>query len=174
MHGPPTIQRKKADEVNPNSLEARLINFTFSFAQQSQGPKADTTQIVKTQKVPRSWDVYRVKAVVGRLFSVKPLGTRLIWETDEWDPVAEDDDEDQDEGQAENKANDEKGWVTEGVRVKGAAPTSAGADIGTVAVTAADLPKEKWIRREEELTDGTREVGFWVDGREARVRVELR
>lgn len=172
MHGPPTILRKNAHEVNPNSLEARLINFTFSFAQQSQGPEEDTTLIVKTQKVPRSWDVYRVKAVVGRLFGVKPLGTRLVWETDEWDPVAEGDDEDQDEDQA-----DDKKWDAEGARVNEAAPATACAAIGTLtadAVTAAALPKEKWIRREEELTDGTREVGFWVDGREARVRVELR
>ena len=32
----------------------------------------------------------------------------------------------------------------------------------------------RWKRREMELVDGTREVGFFVEGAEARVRVELR
>ena len=34
--------------------------------------------------------------------------------------------------------------------------------------------KGKWVRREVELVDGTREVGFWIEEREARVRVEVR
>ena len=32
----------------------------------------------------------------------------------------------------------------------------------------------KWAQREIELVDGTRDVGFWIEGREATVRVELR
>ena len=34
--------------------------------------------------------------------------------------------------------------------------------------------KGKWVRREVELVDGTREVGFWIEDRMARVRVEVR
>ena len=37
--------------------------------------------------------------------------------------------------------------------------------------------KKKWKRREVELVDGTREVGFFIDAgqrREARIRLELR
>lgn len=34
--------------------------------------------------------------------------------------------------------------------------------------------REGWVRREMELVGGTREVGFFVEGREARVRVEVR
>lgn len=43
-----------------------------------------------------------------------------------------------------------------------------------------DMPRDdgkeqgKWVRREVELLDGTRELGFWIEGREARVRVEYR
>jgi hypothetical protein len=33
--------------------------------------------------------------------------------------------------------------------------------------------KGRWMRREVELEDGTRQIGFWIDGMEAKVRVEL-
>lgn len=44
-------------------------------------------------------------------------------------------------------------------------------------MAVAERAKEResaWERREVELIDSTREVGFWVEGKEARVRVELR
>ena len=41
-------------------------------------------------------------------------------------------------------------------------------------VGIGDVTKAKWARRELELTDGTREVGSWIWGREAQVRIELR
>lgn len=34
--------------------------------------------------------------------------------------------------------------------------------------------KSKWIPREEELTDGLNKIQDWIEGDEARVRVELR
>ena len=34
--------------------------------------------------------------------------------------------------------------------------------------------RSKWERREVELVDSTREVGSWVEGKEARIRVEVR
>lgn len=36
------------------------------------------------------------------------------------------------------------------------------------------MEEGKWVQREVELVDSTREVGFWIEGGEARVRVELR
>ena len=66
----------------------------------------------------------------------------LIWETGEWDPLADDDDIQQDP------------------------------DDGDVRM--GDVTKAKWARRELELSNGTREVGSWIEGREAQVRIELR
>lgn len=153
VHGAPTITRKSANDVDPNSLEARLINFTFRFTPRSDLTPATPDPIVKTQRLPRSWDIYRVKGYVGRLFDVKPLKTRLIWETDEWDPV----------GDEEGGDDNDDDW--EALEEEGGGDDHAG---------AGGVPKETWVRREVELLDGTRDVGYWVEGREARVRVELR
>jgi hypothetical protein len=81
------------------------------------------------------------------MFGVRPLGTRLVWESDEWDPVGrrDDDDDDDDEEMVTGSEGEEE-----------------------------EREKGKWMRREVELEDGTREVGFWIEGREATVRVELR
>ena len=74
---------------------------------------------------------------------------KLIWETDEWDPVGEGD----------------GGWSV----------SEDDSDEESRLQRAARKQKnDKWARREMELVDGTREVGFLVEGREARVRVELR
>jgi hypothetical protein len=87
---------------------------------------------------------------------VRPLGTRLVWESDEWDPIGgnesdyDDSEEEKEEGEAvigSKQREDEK----EDEREKG-----------------------RWVRREVELEDGTGEVGFWIEGKEANIRVELR
>ncbi|KAI9768321.1 MAG: hypothetical protein M1840_004929 [Geoglossum simile] len=148
LYGPPVISRVSTSEINPNSLEARLINIKF---------RLEPSGITKHQEIPKGVDVYRLKGIVGRMFGVRPLGTRVVWESNEWDPVggSEDgyDDDDEDEG----------GGLVE-------MPESEGREDGE----KEDREKGKWVRREVELEDGTREIGFWIEGREATVRVELR
>ncbi|KAH0542747.1 hypothetical protein FGG08_002886 [Glutinoglossum americanum] len=139
LYGPPVVTRVSASTINPNSLEARLINVTF---------RLEPSGLMKHQPIPKGVDVYRLKGIVGRIFGVKPLGTRLVWESDEWDPVGGDDGAYDDD--------DEDDTVTEGGK------------------EGEEKAKGKWMRREVELEDGTREVGFWIEGREATVRVELR
>ena len=95
-------------------------------------------------QIPRTFDTYRVKGIVGKLFGIRPLGTRLIWETGDWDPVAGYQDDEYDSDDAEGRAVD---------RTRNAG---------------------KWTRRTVELEDGTREIGFWIDGREANVKIERR
>lgn len=73
----------------------------------------------------------------------------LVWESDEWDPVRRQED-DEDEG----------GWSVSEDDDDGEEERRVG--------------KEGWKRRETELVDGTREVGFFIQGDEARVRVEVR
>ena len=149
IYGSPTIARQEEGTINPDFLEARLIKFTFylSFA-------GETT--TKLQEIPKSFDIYRVKGIVGRMFDIPPLSMRLIWETGEWDPVAgyEEEEEDESDEDDEDEGND-----------KVAVPTK---------LTTKEDKKGKWMRREVELEDGTRQVGFCVDGMEAKVRLELR
>ncbi|KAI9864795.1 MAG: hypothetical protein M1813_002565 [Trichoglossum hirsutum] len=147
LYGSPVVTRISASTINPNSLEARLINIKF---------RLERDGITKHQAVPKGIDVYRLKGIVGRMFGVRPLGTRLVWESDEWDPIGgnesdyDDSEEEKEEGEAvigSKQREDEK----EDERKKG-----------------------RWVRREVELEDGTGEVGFWIEGKEANIRVELR
>ena len=98
-----------------------------------------------------------MKGIAGKLFGARPLGLRLIWETGEWDPVAGFDDEvedSSDEDEEDRKEADET------------------ADLGESP--QPDGRTGKWIKREVELQDGPRQLGFCVDGLEAKIRVEIR
>ena len=106
--------------------------------------------IEKTHLIPRTVDIYKLKGIACRLFSVPFLSCRLIWETDEFDPVGG-------EEEGEWSVSEDESDEEERVRKK-----------------KVKEDKSKWVRREMELTDGTREVGFWVEGPKARVRLELR
>jgi tubulin-specific chaperone E len=108
----------------------------------------------KQQDIPRTIDIYRLKGIVGRLFGLRPLGCTLVWETGEWDPV---------------KGEEDGGWSCD----------EEEEEEESKAKTEAPKPepkqkKGKWTRREIELVDGTHDIGFWIEGHEARVRVELR
>jgi tubulin-specific chaperone E len=154
LYGAPTVVRTHTI-VNPDFLEARLIKFNFYMSSGTADKQESIVTI--TQEIPKGFDMYQVKGIVGRLFGLRPLSLRLIWETGEWDPVAgyEDQEEDSDE-------EDE----TEGGYVHGEVSAQAG---------SSETGKEngRWMRREVELEDGTRQIGFCVDGMEATVRIEL-
>jgi len=143
-HGAPTIIRKEAGIINPNFLEARLIKFTFYLP--SNSPAGQTEEIRLVREIPMSFDIYRVKGLVGKMFDIQPLSLRLIWETGEWDPVA---------GYEEFEEDDEGDEVLD-------------------EETIARREKGKWMKREVEIEDGTRQVGNLVDGLEAIVRIESR
>jgi len=173
IYGPPAIKRagdsaKGGAAVNPRSVAARLVNFRFYLSPSSQFPdhvRKNTGVQERTQEIPRTFDIYRVKAIVSRLFGLPPLSFRLIWETEEWDPVDEanvGEDEwdsivEEEEEDVGNMKND-KGRKTETNTDK--------------VVTRED--GNKFVKREVELVDSTRQVGFLFsdDLREARVRVE--
>jgi hypothetical protein len=149
QYGPPTVIRKAEGAVNPNLLEARLINFTFHMPANTRPGQNEA--INKTREIPKSFDVYRVKGIVGKMFDIHPMKIRLIWETGEWDPVASyDDGEDSDE---------EEAWARLG---------KAQAD----GITAQS--KGRLTKREAEIEDGTRQIGFCVDGTTAVIRIETR
>ena len=97
LYGEPVVNRRK--EVNPAFLEARLINVAFRFHSSIEETDAF---IEKSARIPKSFDIYAVKGIAGRLFGHAPLKLRLIWETGEWDPVAGYDDESGDSSEDED------------------------------------------------------------------------
>jgi hypothetical protein len=144
IYGAPMVVRKSTEAINPDFLEARLIKFTFFFPPNSTSGHEGITKAIE---IPKGFDIYRVKGIVGRLFNIPPLSLRLIWETGEWDPVA---------GYEEQAEDDED------------------SDNENMATPVTSDNKGKWMKREVEIEDGTRQIGFCVDGMEATVRIELR
>ncbi|KAL8926477.1 MAG: hypothetical protein Q9172_001780 [Xanthocarpia lactea] len=151
----------------PLSLGANLVTFSFhyspAFSSSSDSPSSSAQQSKNTKgqqqhirEIPKQTNIYRLKSLAGRIYSIPCMEIRLVLETDEWDPVPaakpEDDNwscsEDEDE-------SDDSTEVKDGKRGK-------------------EKDKNLWVRREIELVDSTRPVAFWVEGREARVRVERR
>ncbi|RFU35923.1 hypothetical protein B7463_g397, partial [Scytalidium lignicola] len=161
IYGPPTVIRKGVETINPDFLEARLIKFTFYLPAQTQKEKHEAT--TKEIEIPKAFDIYRVKGIVGRAFNQPPLNIRLIWETGEWDPVAGyeeyelDSDSDYDDDDYDDNGVDDKKELLEDI--------SDGIESHN---------KGQWIQREVEIEDSTRQIGFCVDGTKAKVRVELR
>ena len=144
----PDVIRKGPETINSDFLEARLIKFTFYMPPYTLPGQKDA--IEKQKEIPKVFDIYRVKGIVGRLFGVKPLHIRLIWETGEYDPVAgyeegEDDSSDDDDDDTTDMKTEEP----------------ANSDTG------------EWMKREVNIEDSTRQVGYFVEGMEARVRVEV-
>ena len=48
------------------------------------------------KRLPRTVGIYALKGIVGRLFNLRPMALRLVWETGEWDPIPGLHDEDDD------------------------------------------------------------------------------
>lgn len=168
IYGEPTIKRatdaSQSTTINPRSVAARLVNFKFYLPLSS--PLATSGKREQSCEIPRTFDIYRIKAIVSRLFELPPLKFRLIWETDEWDPVeevnigGEEWDSDSDGDQEDVRVSHETGSGSESGKMQ--APVMTKED------------GSKFVKREVELTDSTRQVGFWFDDnlREARVRIE--
>jgi hypothetical protein len=132
----------RRDEVNPAFLEARLLTVTFTCKDKQRA----------TKRIPKSFDIYAVKGIAGGLFGLSPLRLRLVWETGEWDPVAGFDDEAAD--------SDEEG--------EDLPETKEDSDDAASAVNT----RGRWVKREVELSDSPRQLGYVVDGPVAAIRVE--
>lgn len=156
LYGAPAVNRRK--EINPAFLEARLVNVQFVFHD------PETRKIIqKTTRIPKSFDIYAVKGIAGKLFGIKPLSLRLVWETGEWDPVAGFDDE------VEDSSGDEEEDLPSVEKSRG--------DNHQKQQQQQQQPGEKagkWVKREAELPDGPRQLGFCVDGLDVKLRIEMR
>ncbi|CAG8255661.1 unnamed protein product [Penicillium nalgiovense] len=153
----PTITRavvsgsSGARVIHPRSVAARLVKMAFRL------PLGNDEFKNQVKEIPGSFDTYQVKALVSRLFGLPAFGFRLVWETDEWDPV-------------------EKEVGEEAVEWDEDSEDEARPDIDSGLATTGDgLDKSRFVRREVELVDSTRDVGFLLQGEvgEVRIRVEV-
>ncbi|PHH80081.1 hypothetical protein CDD80_2923 [Ophiocordyceps camponoti-rufipedis] len=141
VHGSPDVIRRSG--VNPAFLESRLITVHFHLAR---------SHASATARIPKACDMYSVKGAAGKLLGVSPLRLRLIWETDEWDPVAG--------CEAIGESSDEEDDVDDPSRRPPPGEPSSGTLSG------------RWVKREVELRDSPKQLGYCVDGMDVRIRVE--
>jgi hypothetical protein len=148
LYGHPAVIRKTAEETDPDFLEARLIKFTFYLPESRNPSPGEEVQkrVEQVIEIPKTFDTYRVKGIVGRRFHLQPLSLKLIWETDEFDPVAGYED-------AEIDIDDDD------------------MDIPMTGVIKEE--EEKMTRKEVELRDSTRPICNTIAGEEATVRIEV-
>jgi hypothetical protein len=145
LYGEPAILRRP--DVNPAFLDARLVTVGFRLHDGAE----------KMTKIPKAVDIYAVKGIAGKLFDMAPLKLNLIWETGEWDPVAGFDDQ---EGDSSDEEDAEEERERQGI------DTHAAEDV-------SDRPG-RWVKREVELKDGPRQLGYCVDGMDVKIRIEAR
>ncbi|KAK0747987.1 hypothetical protein B0T21DRAFT_343701 [Apiosordaria backusii] len=150
LYGEPAVTRRQ--EVNPNFLEARLIDVKFWGVFADDGGEGKEGNNNKEVKIPKSFDIYAVKGIAGRLFGLRPWEVRLVWETGEWDPVGGFELEEGEESEGEESED----------------------GVGGQKEVGGEEKKGRWVKREVELKDGPRQFGYCVDGLEVKVRVERR
>ena len=189
-------EKKMAGGMKKGTLGARLVTMTFFVSSdRSSGnprtnpsghPSADSVteneQQPITLKLPPSISITALKALIIPSFFppsstssssktwINPFRYRLIWETGEYDPPGHhastmqdggdwsDDDEDKDEDKDEDEDSENVDGVDEGSQRK---------------EKEKKKRKEDWVQREVELSDGAKDVGYWIEaGGKARVRIE--
>ncbi|KAJ2897871.1 putative tubulin-specific chaperone e protein [Zalerion maritima] len=172
IYGAPDVVRKTT--VSESLLEGRLVNVGFRYNPSKGTGAADRSEediprgpIKKARaKIPKSFDLYAVQGIAGRLFGIPPLKTKLVWETGEWDPVAGYDDRDRDSSEDEAlEVAAEKGEDL----LESKAEDKFGDEYRTKGKKMG-----RWVKREVELREGPRMFGFVVDGLQVRIRVEVR
>ena len=146
-YGEPFVNRTDK-AVNPNSLAASLIRFTFYLG---ESVKATSSQLeIETREenfeaeIPMNFTSYSLLGLVGKKFRIKPMNCKLMCEMGDCIPARQtrtlkSSDSDSESDQRNRKEN----------------------------------PRES-ATREVEIIPSTRAVGTWVDGREAIVRIEAR
>jgi tubulin-specific chaperone E len=157
LYGQPDIIRRH--QINPAFLEARLVTVDFHFIN-PESTERKNENIKRTSKIPKSFDIYAVKGIAAKLFGVSALRLKLIWETGEWDPVAGFEEEVGDSSEEEDAEQELEKVVS--------STDALGGHYQLERKTG------RWVKREVELKEGPRQLGFCVDGLEAKIRVELR
>ncbi|KAJ5133640.1 Leucine-rich repeat typical subtype [Penicillium atrosanguineum] len=150
LYGEPTITRAVVSDgsgkrvIHPRSVAARLVKMAFRLSG-SDGP-------VQVKEIPGCFNSYQVKALVDKLFGLPPFGFKLVWETDEWDPVEKD------------VGEEDAGWDGD------SDDEAAVANVDPISEN-----KSRFVRREVELVESTRDIGFMFQGEtgEMKIRVDV-
>jgi hypothetical protein len=142
------------------TLAARLVDARFYVP----GPSEKVLQ----RPIARTIDVYRVKALISREMGLQPLQFRLVYESEEIDPVRDG---------FEQKSSDWDTWGDWDVDGDDASNTAGHQEARHEAWKDGVLLKDgkKWKKREVEILDGTKAWGDYIDDGEIRavnIRVE--
>ncbi|KAB8339247.1 hypothetical protein FH972_022181 [Carpinus fangiana] len=145
IYGDPTLvsDAPLKPDVDENSLSARLCKLSFTLDDSVAQHGAHKSSF--DLEVPKSLTIYSTLGLVGRAIGYHhPMLLELVWESDELEVVRE------------NEAEDDSGHYLPGSR---ASKEGAGS-----------LGRSKF--REEVLVPRTRQLGSWIEGRDARIRVQ--
>lgn len=163
LYGEPMITRAIVSDasgqraIHPRSVAARLIKMAFRLSDPSSatepgtGKQHESSTRGQVKEIPASFNSYQVKALVSRLFGLPAYGFKLIWETDEFDPVEKD-------ASAEDFLDSDSEDETQEKPCASSEPNVS-----------------RFVRREVELGESTRDIGFLFQGEtgEMRIRVEV-
>lgn len=190
LHGEPNIVREPPKpRIDPDSLAARIARFSFrlapSFLAKYKGIRDlsmdENAMWAKSIDLPRTLQLYHFYGVIGNALDVSPWYIHLIWETGEWDPIRRKKFVGLGEGLMDTTGSsgtagpdeDNTGRRSEvqDLRVEGAWNPE---DVEEREAREADQKSERpgWVKREVVLVQSTREVGYFVEGSEAILRVE--
>ena len=154
---------KSNSNCAPGSLAARLVEATFYVPM--------STEKILHRSIARTIDVYRVKALISRELGLRPLQFRLIYESEELDPVRDG---------LEQTSSDWDAW----------GDWDVDGEVGSDADSRASYEQKrhdtwvdgilmkdgkKWKKREVEIVDGTRAWGDYIGDDETKtitVRIE--
>lgn len=165
LYGEPVLTRAIVSDgsgervIHPRSVAARLARLSFRLINPStiprEGDSGDHPSGTIVKEIPTSFNTYQVKALVSRLFKLKPYCFKLVWETDEWDPI----EKETVEGGAAAWAEDSEDEMDE--------PEA-------LVAPALSTDASRFVRREVELVDSTRDIGYLFQNEtgELRIRVE--
>lgn len=156
----------KADRTYaPGTLGARLIKGVFYVAPSAipTGTASTQTALSATSElrsgepatfsrlIPRTISVYSLKALIAQTFALPALKFRLIYESQELDPLV-----------TPRGSNEKATWEAWGDW-----------DLDCPPREGAEKEGERWKRREVEIVDGTREWGFYVGDGVADVKIRI-
>jgi Leucine-rich repeat (LRR) protein len=161
-YGVPSVQSRAIDEnnVDPTTLAARLVSCLVYPSTATTTTTTDNTDSNNKQQqqqeenvimeIPKSTTTYKLHGIIARHLSLPPTCLRLILETGEQERV--------------NMAtwNGVEEW------------DSSDEEEEEEEEETTEKKRKEWKQREEELVGGTRTLGTFVDGREARIRVEMK
>ncbi|KAG6023504.1 hypothetical protein E4U41_002011, partial [Claviceps citrina] len=163
---------------------ARLVSVAFHGpAGGGGGGEPGRGEVSLSRRIPRSFDIYAVRGIAGKLFGLSPLKLQLVWETGEWDPVAgyedgadgessDDEAEQQQQQQQQQQRQQRQRQQREGEASHDGEDEAVGADGDARDDHDKGCKSGRWIKREVLLRDGPKQLGYCVDGLDVRIRVE--